>query len=245
MRLPRDLAVPAVVMAWIAAGGLFDHGAGIWQQRAVGIATWLVLAALLAGERRSVRIQVAVVIVVATCVEFTASPLLHLYIYRLHNVPLYVPPGHGLVYLAALCLGRSTLAGRHPRWAVGAALAACGGWTAWGIAVSGRRDVLGALLYLCLIGFMWRGRSPLVYAGAVAITSYLELVGTGLGAWTWAHHDPTGLIAMGNPPSGVPGAYCFLDAAGLTFAPPVAAWFERRPWAGRRPLRALVGNESG
>jgi len=227
VRPPRDLFVPAVVLVWIGTGGLIDRGAGIWEQRAVGVATWAVLALLLAGERRSVRVQVAVVIGVATCVEYTASPLLGLYTYRLHNVPAYVPPGHGLVYLAALALGRSALAGRHRRAFVGLAVAICGGWALWGITLSGRRDVLGALLFLCLVRFALFGRSPLVYAGAFVVTTYLELVGTGLGAWTWAHHDPTGLISMGNPPSGIPGGYCFLDAAGLSLAPRLVRLVER------------------
>jgi hypothetical protein len=232
MRPPRDLVLPVVVMGWIAAGGLLDHGAGIWQQRAVGAATWLVLVALLRGERPAVRIQVAVVIAVATCVEYTASPLLGLYTYRLHNVPAYVPPGHGLVYLAALCIGRSALAGSNRRVFVTAAVALCGVWALWGITLSSRSDVLGAVLFLCLVRFALFGRSPLVYAGAFIVTSYLELVGTGLGAWTWAHHDPTGLLTIGNPPSGVPGAYCFLDAAGLALAPRAAQMLERlRPLA--------------
>jgi hypothetical protein len=38
-------------------------------------------------------------------VEFTFSPLLEVYLYRFHNVPMYVPPGHGLVFLSAWALG--------------------------------------------------------------------------------------------------------------------------------------------
>ena len=82
-------------------------GAGIWVQRLLGLATWVVLLALLRGEGRSVRIQVAAVMVAATMLEYTASPLLGLYTYRLQNVPSFVPPGHGLVYLAALTVGRA------------------------------------------------------------------------------------------------------------------------------------------
>ena len=232
MRPPRDLVVPALVMGWIGTGGLLDHDAGIWQQRAIGVATWLVLAAMLRGERPSVRIQVGVVIVVATCVEYMASPLLGLYTYRLHNVPAYVPPGHGLVYLAALSIGRSALAERNRRLFVTAAVTLCGVWALWGITLSSRSDVLGAVLFLCLVRFALFGRAPLVYAGAFIVTSYLELVGTGLGAWTWAHHDPTGLFSIGNPPSGIPGGYCFLDAAGMALAPRAARMIERlRPVA--------------
>jgi hypothetical protein len=227
MRPPRDLWLPAVVMLWIALGAGVDHGADIWRQRAVGIATWSILLLLLRGEGRRVRAQVAVVMLVATAVEYTASPLLGFYTYRLHNVPLYVPPGHGMVYLAALSIGRSALARRHARGFVVAAVALCGTWAVWGVTLSPRTDLLGLLLFLFLVRFVLVGRQPLVYAGAFVVTSYLELVGTGLGAWTWALHGPGGWIAQGNPPSGIPGGYCFLDAAGLALAPRLLSGLER------------------
>ncbi len=238
--VPRDLWVPATVFVWIAAGATLDHGAGIWRQRLVGVLTWCILGALLRGESRRTRAQVGVVMVVATMVEYTASPLLGFYTYRLHNVPLYVPPGHGMVYLAALCLGRSALAARHRQAFTYGALALCGGWAVWGVTLSARSDALGALLFVFLVRFILFGRQPLVYAGAFVVTSYLELVGTGLGAWTWAAHGPGGLVSQGNPPSGIPGGYCFLDAAGLALAPRLVTALERLPalpW--REPPPAL------
>jgi hypothetical protein len=76
----------------------------------------------------------------------------------------------------------------------------------WGVTLAQRTDLLGLLLFLFLVRFVLVGRQPLVYAGAFVVTSYLELVGTGLGAWTWALHGPGGWIAQGNPPSGIPFA---------------------------------------
>ena len=244
MRPPRDLWVPAAVMLWIAVGAGIDHDAGIWRQRAVGVATFAILLLLLRGEGRRVRAQVAVVIMVATAVEYTASPLFGFYTYRLHNVPLYVPPGHGMVYLAALSLGRSAVARAHARTFVWGAVALCGTWALWGVTLSPRTDVLGLLLFVFLVRFVLVGRQPLVYAGAFVVTSYLELVGTGLGAWTWALHGPGGWIAQGNPPSGIPGGYCFLDAAGLALAPRLLAAVERcasEALAGADDARAGVG----
>ena len=48
-----------------------------------------------------VRAQTAVVVVFATVVEYVFSPTLEVYTYRFDNVPAFVPPGHGLVYLSA------------------------------------------------------------------------------------------------------------------------------------------------
>jgi hypothetical protein len=217
----RELRIAALVAAWIVVALAIDRGAPIQTQLALGAITWVLLLVLLRREPWPVRAQVAVVVVLATAVEYSASPLLGLYTYRLGNVPSFVPPGHGMVYLAALALGRSALFARWRRPLVAATLLVGAGWAAAGLLGPWRNDLFGALLFLGLAGFLLAGRAPLVYVGAFLITSYLELVGTGLGAWTWAHHDPTGLLAIGNPPSGIPGGYCVFDAAALTLAPPL------------------------
>jgi hypothetical protein len=221
-RLPRDLVVVLTGFGWVGLGLLLDHDVGAWQQRTIGIVTWLVVAGLLAGESRAIRAQVLLVIVAATCVEYAASVGLGLYTYRLDNVPWFVPPGHGLVYLAAIAMGRSGVFQRRRRAIVPATLAIAGGWAL--VALLGpRHDVLGAILFVFLVRFCVAGRAPLVYCGAFLLTSYLELLGTGLGSWTWARHDPSGLIPMGNPPSVIAGAYCFLDLFGLAVAPRLAS----------------------
>jgi hypothetical protein len=217
-RLPRDLVVVLAGFGWVGLGLLLDHDASAWRQRAIGLVTWLVVAALLAGESRALRAQVLLVILAATGVEYAASVGLGLYTYRLDNVPLFVPPGHGLVYLSAIAMGRSGAFTRWRRLIVPATLAVAGTWAIAGLA-GPRHDVLGAVLFVFFVRFCVSGRAPLVYCGAFVLTSYLELLGTGLGSWTWARHDPSGLIGMGNPPSVISGAYCFLDLFGLAVAP--------------------------
>jgi hypothetical protein len=197
-----------------------DTGASLWQQRALGLATWGLLLWLLRGEDRRVRAQVAVVVAFATCIEYTFSPLLHVYVYRLGNVPAFVPPGHGLMYLAALALGRSELFAALRRPLVWGTLVVGGGWAFAGVFLLPRQDVAGAIFFVCLARFLLVGRAPLIYAAAFLACTYLELVGTRLGTWTWQPVDPmTGLFSIGNPPSGIPGGYCFFDAAALAAAP--------------------------
>jgi hypothetical protein len=201
----RLLLICAISVLWIAAVLLADRSAGIWMQRTLGAFTWLLLLALLRGESRSV-------------LEYTASPLLGLYTYRLHNVPSFVPPGHGLVYLAALTIGGAMYGTRAGIWFPRAVLVVAGAWAVWGVAISGRPDVGGAVLFLFLAAFILRGRAPLVYAAAFVVTAYLEIVGTNVGTWAWAHHSPMGLVSLGNPPSGIAGGYCFLDMVGIYVA---------------------------
>ena len=64
---------------------------------------------------------------------------------------MYVPPGHGLVYLAALNIGRSALAARLRMPLLTFALVACGGWALWGATIAPRQDLLGAVMYLFLV----------------------------------------------------------------------------------------------
>jgi hypothetical protein len=249
-RLPRDLFVTGVIVTWVALGAGIDHDAGLMRQRAIGVATWALLVALLAGEPRNVRVQVVLVVLAATCVEYTASVGLGLYSYRLGNVPSFVPPGHGLIYLCAIAMGRSRAFAEWRRWLIPATLTVAGAWAIGGL-LSSRHDVLGAVLFLFLVRFCLVGRAPLVYCGAFLITSYLEIVGTNLGCWTWARHDPTGLVSMGNPPSVISGAYCFLDLVGLAMAPTVMAAGSRlldrrhrQPVAGE-PLVVELGQLAG
>ncbi len=218
MSLRRPVLVPLVVCGWIGVVLLADAGAGIWFQRLLGLGTWIVLIALLRGENRSVRIQVAAVVVAATMLEYTASPLLGLYTYRLHNVPSFVPPGHGLVYLAALTVGRAVLGTRLERPIVGAALVLGAVWATYGITIASRRDTGGAILFCFLAGFLLRGRQPTVYAAAFFVTAYLELAGTSIGTWAWARHDFLSATALGNPPSGIAGGYGWLDMIGMAAA---------------------------
>jgi hypothetical protein len=218
--------VAATVAGWLALGLALDDGGGADRQRLIGAATWLLLLVLVRREQRATQVQVATLVVLATLLEYSASPLLGLYTYRLHNVPAFVPPGHGLVYLAAVLVGRSPTVTRRP-WIPLLALAVATAWAVGGLILPEHPDTLGAVLYLSFAVFILRGRAPGVYAAAFALTAALELYGTHLGTWAWAAQDPTGLLSAANPPSGIPGGYCWLDFYALALAPPLYALLVR------------------
>lgn len=219
-RSAGDLAVAAGVVLWVPAVMLADRGASLAEQRLLGVGSLVLLLALLTRESPLVRVQVVVLVAYAMVVEYTFSVGLGAYEYRLENVPLFVPPGHGLVYLAALCLGRSVWLHAARGWLVPVTGVVVGLYGLHGVTLAARPDVVGAFWAGCLAWFLWRGRAPLVYVGAFAIVTWLEHVGTAVGTWAWAEVDPVlGALSMGNPPSGIAGAYCYLDAAALTLAP--------------------------
>jgi len=73
------------------------------------------------------------------------------------------------------------------------------------------------------------------------VVTYLELLGTGLGSWRWAAHDPTGLVPMGNPPSGAAGGYGWFDLVAVALAPLLIAGVARL----RRQLSGATAPDYG
>lgn len=234
-RIDRDAGLALVVMLWVSAGVWLDMDASLARQRMIGVATWAILFALLMRERSLVRAQVLTAVAIATAGEVFFSLGIQLYTYRLENLPSFVPPGHGIVYLAAVALGRSQVFAAHPHVAVRVALVGSLGWAIWGVTFSPRSDAFGAVLALCLAGFLVGGRARAVYAGAFVVTSWLEIVGTSAGTWAWAARDPSGLFTVGNPPSGIAGGYCLLDCAALSLGTRLVHDHDRAWW--RRAVR--------
>jgi len=175
---------------------------------------------------------VATLVVLATLLEYSASPLLGLYTYRLHNVPAFVPPGHGLVYLAAVLVGRSAAVSRRPLIPL-VALAVAVAWAVGGLVLPDRPDTLGAVLFVSFAASRCAARRRASYAVAFALTAALELYGTHLGTWAWAPRDPTGLLSAANPPSGIPGATAGSTSGRSYFAPYAHALLVRAGWANR------------
>lgn len=183
---------------------------------------WVFLLAFLRKESRYVCAQVAVAVCFAVIGEYFASIYMQGYIYRFGNLPAYVPAGHGLVYLTAVALGRSGLFQRNARQLAIFVVCICSLWTLWGISsFTSRLDLIGAVLFVVFLLFLFKGRSPMVYLGAFFITSWLEIVGTSAGTWAWAIIDPASKLPQGNPPSGVAAWYCLVDAVAIAGAQPL------------------------
>ncbi len=227
----RELIPAIVIMGWITVVLAVDVHVHQFGQLVLGILTWALLVFVLKRETVLVRIQVGIVVVFATLIEYSFSPVLDVYTYRLggiFGVPSFVPPGHGLIYFAALTLGTSQTFQRFGRELIIACIALGGLYAAWGLWLSPQRDALGCFWYGCLVMFLICGRQRLVYVGAFVVVTYLELVGTHWGVWRWSTIDPTGQISIGNPPSGAAGGYGWFDLVAITLAPRMANWLALR-----------------
>jgi hypothetical protein len=231
----------AAIAVYLAALLAVDTQVSLHQQFVLGALTWIVLvlfARPLPLERRA---QVAVVICAATVAELTGSIVWGVYTYRLHNLPTFIPPAHGLVFMAGLSLSEALR--RHARLLVGLAAAAASSWGVLGLTALPRTDAAGALGVPLLLAFLWRSRARTAYAGVFVVVGALELYGTAIGTWRWAPALPGLGIPDGNPPSGVASGYVWFDVMALLLAPRLLAVpaLLLRPRLGSDPSRVGSG----
>ena len=213
MTVPRWYA--AVGPAYLAALLAVDTQVGLRGQLMLGGLSWFLLLAALRPLPALARAQALAVVTFATAGEVTGSLLWGVYRYRLHNLPLFIPPAHGLVYLSGLALVGLV----RTRWLVVAAAVGSIGWGLAGLTVLPRLDMAGAFGVPLLCVFLWRSRFRAAYAGVFLVVAALELYGTTIGTWRWAVELPGLGIPDGNPPSGVASGYVWFDVMALLVAP--------------------------
>ena len=145
----------------------------------------------------------------------TGSILWGVYHYRLHNLPLFVPPAHGLVYLAGLSLATALA---HARALVCAAAAIASGWALARAHGAAARDVAGAVGVPLLLRLPLAVASRGIYA-ASSSSSPPRAVRDGDRHVALGGELPGLGIPDGNPPSGVASGYVWFDVMALLVAP--------------------------
>ena len=88
----------AIIVATIAGGLLLDQHWARYGQVVVSVLAWIVLAALWRRSSPGERPALAACLIFATAGEVFLSLVWGLYEYRLGNIPLFVPPGHVLLF---------------------------------------------------------------------------------------------------------------------------------------------------
>jgi hypothetical protein len=209
-RIP--LVTVVVVALWTLGGLWADQHVDRSGQLALGVFTAFVLAGLLTLQPATVRLQTLAVVGIATVGEVVGSIVWGVYTYRLENLPAFVPPGHGLVYLAGFSI--ATLAAHRPRALVAAAVVGASLWAVLGLTVLPATDLSGAIGCTLLVLVLVKTRRP-VYAGVFLVVAGLEIYGTAIGTWAWEGAVPGLGIPQGNPPSGAASGYVVFDVLAL------------------------------
>lgn len=197
------ISLPLLVVLTIALGLVADRHGGNWGQALVSLWAWAFFALLLYRSEGG-RWRLLACLCIATAGEVVLSLVWGLYDYRLGNLPLFVPPGHVLLYWLGL-----QLAGRLPQFALKTlpwlALVAVSVQALAGI------DGLGpALIALFLVCVRW-GPAPRLYVTMFLLALAMELWGTWLGNWTWRSQVPGLGWPLANPPLAAGAFYCVLD----------------------------------
>ncbi len=211
--------VVALVVITTAGLGL-DHFATLTQQHLLAVCNTSLFIYVLRYFTVMERVTALIVVAVATWSEFVGSVLWGLYTYRLDNLPLFIPAGHGLVFLTGLRLSQTRWAREHRRRFMAATLVFAGGWALLGLTGwLGRVDAAGAFGVLVVALAMKFGPNPVVYASVFWFVAYLEIYGTAIGTWRWAEYVPGTPIPDGNPPSGAASGYVAFDVTAYLLAP--------------------------
>jgi hypothetical protein len=194
--------------------------------------TCLVLGVGCLGLPAAERRRVAALVLIVSAGEVLGSLVLGLYAYRRGGIPAFVPPGHGVIFMAGLILAGSAPLRRRPSLVVGAAIGA----TVALVAAGPLGDDWGGLVAAgLLIAVLLRAcRAPL-FACMVLLVDAIELYGTAMGTWRWDPSWSSLGLTLANPPAGVALGYVGFDWLALRLAARPAA---ARPI--RSPRAALV-----
>lgn len=211
-------ALSALIVLTIVGGLAVDRLYGVPGQIAVTLFVWALFMWLCRRSAPGLRTRLIACVWISGLGEIGASLLWRLYDYQFFNVPLFVPPGHALLYLLGIVFAERLpprVCGLVPWLAAPAVLLMA--WTG--------ADTLSLWLYLLFVLFMLFGRDKKLYATMFVIALAMEIVGTSLGNWTW--HEAVRLTSLTtlNPPLAAGAFYCVLDA--------LVGWRSRFGAAGR------------
>ncbi|MFQ3306238.1 MAG: hypothetical protein ACI9JT_000894 [Polaribacter sp.] len=148
--------------------------------------------------------------------EYLFSRGLHMYTYRLENVPLYVPFGHAALYGRIFMFSKAPIVIKHHKaveelFAVVIVLLAT-------LYLLFFRDVFGFLMTFFVFLLLWkRPKDRLFFFSMYILVAILEIGGTAFGAWSWPEigFETFRLLPSNNPPSGISLFYFLLDVGCL------------------------------
>lgn len=214
----RLSAVPVLLVAILfldSDGFAARHGHSQWIADLLTLAFFFwMLHSVNPRLRRLMLIGVAV----ATVGEVSFSLLIGMYEYRLRNVPLYVPPGHAILYAAVFQFIREPWVRRHTRQVVIACYALGTMFSiGWLLAYD---DIYGCICFGVFSALIFYKReSRLFFVSMYLLVAYLELIGTYFHCWSWPPYllNKWPAIASANPPSGISVFYMGFDIGCLGF----------------------------
>jgi hypothetical protein len=183
-----------------------------------------------------IREQMLYAVAIGFVGEHLFSVALGMYTYRLENVPLYIPLGHAIVYIAVIYFCKKSVVKKHSKFLEKLFSAFVVVYAAAFLIFA--NDVFGFVMSM-LVLFLLRNkpRERLFYLGMYIVVAFLEIVGTSYGCWYWPDtaFDKIPFLKSANPPSGISLFYFLLDLGSL--------WLYKKrhkiAWARMKVIRKL------
>jgi hypothetical protein len=183
------------------------------------LATLALIAGFIIVYYRSgprIREQMLYAVAIGFVGEHLFSIVLGMYTYRLGNVPLYIPFGHAIVYIAVVYFCKKSIIKEKKSFLERMfALFVIIYATAFLIFAN---DIFGFIMSM-LVLFLLRNkpRERLFYLTMYIVVVFLEIVGTTYNCWYWPEtaFDKIPFLQSANPPSGISLFYFLLDLGSL------------------------------
>jgi hypothetical protein len=206
--LAIDIPRPYVLVAvgTLALGLAVDVRTSIVGQMMLSALVWMVLLALLVRLPAATRYPLMACMTLATVGELVLSLGWGLYTYRLGNIPLFVPPGHMMMFMLGLALAQRLTD------AFSFGVMVCAAIYAIAAVTLGWDPFSGLLMLVIVLAWVTLPAHRRLLASTFLLALTLELYGTWLGNWRWAPQVPGLALLTTNPPGIVGAFYCSLDA---------------------------------
>lgn len=191
----------------------------LWFSKNITTSQWLINIIMLLGfikmyVRSTPRVKELMLyaIIFGFLGEHFFSRILHMYTYRLENVPLYVPLGHAALYGRVFMFSKNIIVIKHNR--------ALEELFSYFIIVLASiyliffKDIFGFVMTLGIFLFLWKiPENKLFFYSMYILVAILEIGGTAFGAWKWPEiaFGVFKFLPSNNPPSGISLFYFLLD----------------------------------
>lgn len=182
------------------------------SQTMLNILMVLAFAAMLYRATPRVRKLMIIAVILGFIGEHFFSKVLGMYTYRLENVPLYVPFGHGVLYARIFRFSKASIVKNyHKEVESFLTLVMIIVATIYLIFLN---DVFGFVMTIAVFLILWkRPKDRLYFFSMYVLVVVLEIGGTAFGAWKWPN-TAFGIfefLPSNNPPSGISLFYFLLD----------------------------------
>lgn len=188
------------------------------SQLMLNILMCLAFVVMLYRANPRVRKLMIIAVILGVIGEYFFSKVLGMYTYRLENVPLYVPFGHGVLYARIFRFSKASLVKKYHKQ-IESFLSTIIIIIAT-IYVLFFNDFFGFVMTIFIFLILWkRPKDKLFFFSMYVLVVILEIGGTAFGAWKWPNtaFGVFNLLPSNNPPSGISLFYFLLDIGCFVF----------------------------